>query len=136
MPPRRFAVKHPLRRNPSAAFGDTSPYTGEARPAVNQPSEGETLRSPAATSCRRLRTVGAIIDRPPMDLQLYGGAIIASLFEGGVEQSETEGVMRLRRMRSAETSLPTRCAAIRAAAKYRVAGSNRMLTATHSRGDH
>ena len=51
--------------------------------------------------------VGAIIDRPPMDLQLYGGAIIASLFEGGVEQTEAEGVMRLRRMRNAETAFPT-----------------------------
>ena len=42
-----------------------------------------------------------------------GGAKTASLFEGGAERSETEGVMRLRRMRNAETAFPTRCAAIR-----------------------
>ena len=63
-------------------------------------------------------------------------AKIASLFEGGVEQSETEGVMRLRRMRSAETSLPTRCAAIRAAAKYRVAGTDVSVPYTHRQQPH
>ena len=36
-----------------------------------------------------------------------GGAKIASLYEGGAERSETEGVMRLRRMRNAETAFPT-----------------------------
>ena len=36
-----------------------------------------------------------------------GGAKTASLYEGGVERSETAGVIRLRRMRNAETAFPT-----------------------------
>ncbi|MBR2730375.1 MAG: hypothetical protein IKD72_00080 [Clostridia bacterium] len=35
-----------------------------------------------------------------------GGAKIASLYEGGVEQSETEGVLRLRRLQNTETAFP------------------------------